>query len=157
MNSGIYIDQEHVLRIFSQLDTTHMAKAHRTAMARSLKVLVNETRIQLQGVTTRAHSTRTSSRKGWNNKGGKGAATLVGGIRMRVHSDGKMGKVHIMGDHRLKWFEMGTVIRAKKSGASTGAMTARPFFATAKAVASYKMKAEFERSIARYVDIIQKK
>ena len=156
MNSGFYIDQNQVLTLFSRLDTGHMAKVHRVAMARSLKVLVNETRIQLQGVTTRSQSTRTSARKGWKAKGGKTAATLAGGIRMRVQADGKMGKVHIMGDHRLKWFEMGTAIRAKKTGASTGAMIARPFFATAKNVASYKMKEELERSIARYVNMIQK-
>ena len=150
MSSALHIDQRGVLQVFASLSVDKMTAAHKTALRRSLRVLVNETRIQLRGVTARSRTGITSERRGW-----RGTKKLEDGIKMRVSRDGTMGKVHIMGDFRLKYFELGTGPRKKKSGASTGSMTARPFFAPAINASRAKMAEEFERSLVRYIKKIQ--
>ena len=153
VNDGITVDASRCYALFRRLSTKNQRKVAKAALREASNKIKKEAVKNLQGVI--GHSVRkTSTYTRANGKTEK--RSLARGIKVEVMNP-ETAKVHIMGDHRLKWFEMGTVIRAKKSGASTGAMTARPFFATAKAVASYKMKAEFERSIARYVDISQKK
>lgn len=150
MTSALHIDQHGVLQVFASLSVDKMTAAHKTAMRRSLRVLVNEARIQLRGVTARSRTGITSERRGW-----RGTKTLEDGIKMRVSRDGTMGKVHIMGDFRLKYFEIGTGPRKKKSGSSTGIMTARPFFAPAINASKLKMAEEFERSLVRYINKAQ--
>lgn len=49
-----------------------------------------------------------NARNRWNGK------TFSSGIKSKVNKEATEGKVHIMGDFRLKFFEMGTKTRYKK-------------------------------------------
>jgi len=52
---------------------------------------------------------------------------------MKVDKKATEAKVHIMGDFRLKFFELGTTTRQlRKNGANRGRMKAAHFFKTAK-------------------------
>lgn len=63
----------------------------------------------------------------WNGK------TLGNGVKMKVDKEATEAKVHIMGDFRLKFFELGTTTRQlRKNGANRGRMKAAHFFKTAK-------------------------
>ena len=59
--------------------------------------------------------------------------TLGSGIKLKVDKKATEAKVHIMGDFRLKFFELGTTTRRlRKNGANRGRMNASHFFRTAK-------------------------
>lgn len=147
--SGIAVDAKGVLELFQRLSPGEMVKVHRAALSKSSRVLVKETQTKLSSVTARSSSTRSASRKGWakGNKSGK----LRDGIRMYVSRDTDYAKVHLMGDFRLKFFEMGTNPRAKRSGASTGRMGVNEFFAPAKMAARSKMAETMRRTIVEAV------
>jgi hypothetical protein len=51
------------------------------------------------------------------------------GIKVSVDKEATYSKVHIMGDYRLKWFEMGTKPRQTKKGYSRGFIKPAYFFA----------------------------
>ena len=153
MSSALHIDQRGVLQVFASLSVDKMTAAHKTALRRSLRVLVNETRIQLRGVTARSRTGITSERRGW-----RGTKKLEDGIRMRVSRDGTMGKVHIMGDFRLKYFEQGTGPRKTKKDINRGKMfrdsKSRPFFDPAINAAKGKMAEAMRKTI---VDAVKKR
>lgn len=70
-----------------------------------------------------------NARNRWNGK------TFSSGIKSKVNKEATEGKVHIMGDFRLKFFEMGTKTRYKKrtkGRPSTGSIKASYFFKKAR-------------------------
>ncbi len=128
-NSGITINDTAVIIALRQFAPDKMAEANRRALAASSMVLVRAARLKLRGVTANAQSTRTADRRGWSRlKGSKRLGSLEDGIRFRTSQTGTMSRINILGDFRLKFFEGGTALRSKRSGANTGMMTARPFF-----------------------------
>lgn len=102
----ISVDAEQVLLMFAEMDSKRQKKAHRTALKKGTNILVKEARKQLK------RSVKKSTSKNWWN--GK---TLASGIKSSINREVTEGKVHIMGDFRLKFFEMGTRNR-KTSGAN---------------------------------------
>ena len=57
---------------------------------------------------------------------------MISGIKARVRKNGVEAKVHLMGEFRLKFFEMGTNERYTKKGKRRGRIKQYRFFATAK-------------------------
>lgn len=53
---------------------------------------------------------------------------LEKGVKFSFNPDNHEGKVHIMGDYRLKWLEMGTDLRKTSAGANRGQMPAKWYF-----------------------------
>ena len=96
---------------------------YKNALRKAGRILQKETKTQLRSVVGKAinHKNR------WNGK------TLGNGVKMKVDKEATEAKVHIMGDFRLKFFEMGTSARQlRKNGANRGRMNASHFFRTAK-------------------------
>lgn len=137
--NNIEVDARQVLSMFADLTSRQQRQVYRNALRRGANILAGETKRQLKQNLGRA----ASSRNWWNNK------TLVSGIKSNADRNGTEAKVHIMGDFRLKFFELGTrlrrttgsntasvrgrnPIRRQRVAANRGAITAIHFFRTAK-------------------------
>ena len=162
MSSGIELNDKDVLRVFSQLDMSHMHKIHKAALRKSINVLVNESRLLLTGVTGRASSTRTADRRGWSSLKDKNKrlTSLKEGIRHYVAKNEDMAKVHLLGDFRLKFFEMGTDPRETRKGYNRGKMfkneNNRKFFAPAVRASLPRMSSTLRKSIVDAVTKVAK-
>lgn len=99
--NNVEVDSGQVLKLFAELDSKRQKQAHRNALRLAANILVKETRKQLKSNLGK----KANSRNWWNGK------TLQSGIKVKVNRDATESKVHIMGDFRLKFFEMGTDIR----------------------------------------------
>lgn len=120
MNNSV--DTRQVLRMFAELNSKKQKKVHRTALRSATGILVKETRKNFKRVVR-----RPNSRNRWNGR------TFSSGIKSSINREATEGKVHILGDFRLKFFELGTVERRKRrTGARTGRITARYFFMRAR-------------------------
>lgn len=116
------VDAGQVLEMFAVLDSKNQKKAHRTALRKATGILVRETRKNFRKVVK-----SPNSKNRWNGK------TFSSGIKSKVNKEATEGKVHIMGDFRLKFFEMGTRTRyRKRTKGSTGAIKATYFFKRAR-------------------------
>lgn len=160
MSSGIEFNEKDVLRVFSQLDVSSMHKIHKAALRKSIKVLVTEAQLKLQGVTTRASSTRTADRRGWSSNSSRRTTSLKEGVRYYVAKNDDFAKAHLLGDFRLKFFEMGTDRRETRKGYNRGKMfkasNNRKFFSPAVNAALPKMSATLRKSIVDAVTKVAK-
>ena len=123
MNNGVTVDASQVLRMISELNSRQQKNVYKNALRKAGRILQKETKTQLRSVVGKAinHKNR------WNGK------TLGNGVKMKVDKEATEAKVHIMGDFRLKFFELGTTTRQlRKNGANRGRMKAAHFFKTAK-------------------------
>lgn len=158
MSSEFRIDANDVLKVFASLGVQDMQRVHKAAFRASARVLVKEARLKLAAVTGRSRSTRTADRKGWSRlKGSKKVGALNDGVRYYVSRNNDFAKVHIMGDFRLKWFEMGAgwkAPRVTRKGQDRGDMPARSFFAPAINAAKSKMTEAMRKTI---VDAVNKR
>ena len=123
MNNGVTVDASQVLRMFSELNSRQQKNVYKNALRKAGRILQKETKTQLRSVVGKTinHKNR------WDGK------TLGSGIKLKVDKKATEAKVHIMGDFRLKFFELGTTTRRlRKNGANRGRMNASHFFRTAK-------------------------
>lgn len=95
VNDGIQVDASRCFALFRRLDTKNQRKASRAALKSAAGKLKKEATKNLQTVIG---NSVTKSRA-------NGKHSLAKGIRAVVR-DEKEAKVHIMGDYRLKFFEM---------------------------------------------------
>jgi hypothetical protein len=102
--------------MFSELNSRQQKNVYKNALRKAGRILQKETKTQLRSVVGKTinHKNR------WDGK------TLGSGIKLKVDKKATEAKVHIMGDFRLKFFELG------KNGANRGRMNASHFFRTAK-------------------------
>ena len=139
MTSEFTIYANDVLKVFASLGVHDMQRVHKKALAASAKVLVGEAKIKLAGVTPRS-------------------ASMQKGIRSYVSKNVDYAKVHILGDHRLKYFEMGTDLSKTKKGYKRGKMfrdsKSRPFFSPAINAAKGRMIETMRKTI---VDAVKKR
>ena len=110
-------------KVNEQMRIIYQDKKYRNALRKAGRILQKETKTQLRSVVGKTinHKNR------WDGK------TLGSGIKLKVDKKATEAKVHIMGDFRLKFFELGTTTRRlRKNGANRGRMNASHFFRTAK-------------------------
>ena len=108
---GIQVDATRCYALFRRLNTKNQRKVSRAALRGAANKLKKEAVKNLQVVI--GHNVRKT--KTYTRKNGKTEKrSLAKGVRVVVESPDE-AKVHIMGDYRLKWFEMGTEYR-KTSG-----------------------------------------
>lgn len=108
---GIQVDASRCYALFRRLSTKNQRKVSRAALRAAANKVKNEAVKNLQGVI--GHSVRKTTT--YMRKNGKAERrSLARGVKV-VSKDAETAKVHIMGDYRLKWFEMGTDTR-KTSG-----------------------------------------
>lgn len=135
----IEVDAKEVLKLFADLNSRQQKQAHRNALRQAARILEKESKKQLKNILGK----KANSKNWWNGK------TLANGIKSKADKNGKEAKVHIMGDFRLKFFEMGTdtrkttgrssasvrgktPLRRQRKAANRGRIEAKKFFATAK-------------------------
>lgn len=112
----INVDSSGVNKLFNTLTGKDQKKVIRTATREAAKKLTKETRLMFRTATK-----KYNSRNWWNGK------TLQSGIK--YVSDKRVSyKVHIMGDFRLKFWEMGTKKRYTRKGKYRGAFKKKSFF-----------------------------
>lgn len=156
------IDSREVLNLFSNLSSKKQYSVYRKALTDGAKILQSEGKRKLKAKIGRA----ASHKNWWNGK------TLQAGIKVSPQKDVEKDgvKVHIMGDFRLKFFEMGTSGRhttGRHSGAVkghtpsyrirkphyTGRMRRTDFFASAQ---SAKEKEIFDKMDSLILKNIEK-
>ncbi len=137
--NNIEVDARQVTSMFADLTGRQQRQVYRSALRKGAGILATETKRQLRQTLGRA----ASSRNWWNGR------TLVSGVKSNADRNGTEAKVHIMGDFRLKFFEMGTrvrrttgnnsasvrgrnPIRRQRVAANRGNINAAHFFRTAK-------------------------
>lgn len=112
----IRVDTSGVNKIFGKLTGKEQKKVIRTATREAAKKLSKATKQTFKTITK-----KYNSRNWWNGK------TLQSGIKHV--SDKKVSyKVHIMGDFRLKFWEMGTKARYTRKGHYRGIFKKKAFF-----------------------------
>lgn len=122
MSNVIEVDSRQVLRTFSDLTSKQQKKVYRDSLRKAANILTKETRKNLKGVVK-----SITSKNRWNGK------TLSSGVKVKVDREATEAKVHIMGDFRLKFLELGTSPRyLRKNNAYRGKNTASYFFRRAK-------------------------
>ena len=120
--NNLELDSRQVINLFSELTSRQQKQVHKTALRKAAGILVRETRNQLRKTIGKA----INSKGKWNQ-------SLSSGIRVKADKEGTEAKVHILGDFRLKFFELGTRNRRlRKNRASRGRMKSLHFFRTAK-------------------------
>lgn len=110
--NNIEVDARQVTSMFANLTSKQQRRVYRNALRRGANILVGETKRQLRQTLGRA----VSSKNWWNGK------TLISGIKSNANE--KEAKVHIMGDFRLKFFELGTRVR-RTTGSNTASVKGR--------------------------------
>lgn len=117
--------------MFKDLYPSRQKAVYRTALRKASDVLIKNTRENLKYVVNGSIY----------KKKGKEKYSMAGGIRRSgTDRDATFISVHIMGNYRLKWFEIGTKKRYTlnrngkkkyKAGAYRGQMTGKYFFRNA--------------------------
>lgn len=96
VGAEMQFEAERVLAMFKALDSKQQRKAHREALNRGATILIGQTRRNLRKTVKRSKA-------------------LEKGVRKSVLRNGQEAQVNIMGDFRLKFFEMSTKERYTKS------------------------------------------
>lgn len=110
VNDGIQVDASRCFALFRRLDTKNQRKVSRAALRAAANKVKKQAVKNLQGVI--GHNVRKTTI--YTRRNGKTEKrSLARGIKV-VSRDAETAKVHIMGDYRLKWFEMGTQPRTTK-------------------------------------------
>ena len=126
-------DLQGLSQILDNLSSKDLKKLHKNTLLNIGKILVNQTKKNLRGVTNRSRTTNSVTSKGTKR------GSLESGITNKVWKSQQGLTVTILGDYRLKWFQDGTKERITKTGKnkryqkpkSTGAMKASKFFTNA--------------------------
>ena len=125
---GITVDDKAVLKALASLSFKQMNKAYKTGMKKALDPILKQTKTNL-----RASGIKNVS-KPYTGKNGKRYMSMIQGVKSSVYignTEDSFGKVHIMKEFRLKWFEKGTTVRHTRKGYNRGSITPRWFFRSA--------------------------
>ena len=129
MNNGeIRVDDREVIKALANLSFKKMNKAYKTGMQKSLDPILKQTKVNL-----RASGIRNVN-KPYIGKNGKKYKSMMQGVKTSVYignTEDSYGKVHIMNEFRLKWFEKGTTIRKTRKGWDRGSIAPKWFFRNA--------------------------
>lgn len=128
INGSITVDDEEVIKALSNLSFKQMNKAYRNGMKKSLDPILKQTKQNLRNSGIR------NVNKPYIGKNGKKYISMLQGVKTSVYigdTEDSYGKVHIMKEFRLKWFEKGTQLRKTRKGYNRGSIKPKWFFATA--------------------------
>ena len=129
MNNGVIVDDKDVLKALASLSFKQMNKAYRNGMKKALDPILKQTKVNL-----RASGIRNVNKPYISKKGGKKYISMLQGVKSSVYignTEDSFGKVHIMKEFRLKWFEKGTAVRHTRKGYNRGRIEPKWFFRTA--------------------------
>ena len=126
--NGIKVDDREVIKALSRLSFKQMNKAYKEGMKKALDPILKQTKINLRNSGIRNVS------KPYTGKNGKKYPSMIQGVKTSVYigdTEDSYGKVHIMKEFRLKWFEKGTQLRKTSKGWNRGSIKPKWFFANA--------------------------
>ena len=126
--NGINVDDKEVIQALSRLSFKQMNKAYREGMKTALDPILKQTKINLR------NSGIKNVNKPYIGKNGKKYPSMIQGVKTSVYvgdTEDSYGKVHIMKEFRLKWFEKGTQLRKTSKGWNRGSIKPKWFFANA--------------------------
>ena len=164
--SEVTVNTDQVLAMFDELDFRRRRQVYRATLNTSSNILVRQAK---QNLRRTVKTTRNKNK--WNGK------TLESGIKKRVARDAKSATVSIMGDFRLKFFEMGTKDRNTKGrrvtgsyfkggrnhkirvgrGGFRGRIDASRFFTQARQSTEKQIFAEIDSTLSRHIQRINNK
>lgn len=158
MNKGkVEIDAKEVIRMLSGLDAKLRKKAYRDGIRKSLTIVRKEAISRLRSVVSKGASRRK------DNYG----KTLESGIRYKVYKDVSGGNVNILGNYKLKWFELGTkerfnyrkktIRKSLKKKRKTGSIKASYFFTKSYQSKEKEVFSTLEKNIADAIRKINNK
>ena len=128
ISGSITVDDKEVIKALSNLSFKQMNKAYRNGMKKSLDPILKQTKQNLRNSGIR------NVNKPYIGKNGKKYISMLQGVKTSVYigdTEDSYGKVHIMKEFRLKWFEKGTQLRKTRKGYNRGSIKPKWFFATA--------------------------
>ena len=126
--NGVKVDDKEVIQALSKLSFKQMNKAYREGMKKALDPILKQTKINLR------NSGIKNVNKPYIAKNGKKYPSMIQGVKTSVYignTEDSYGKVHIMKEFRLKWFEKGTQLRKTSKGWNRGSIKPKWFFANA--------------------------
>ena len=126
--NGVKVDDKEVIQALSRLSFKQMNKAYREGMKKALDPILKQTKINLR------NSGIKNVNKPYIGKNGKKYPSMIQGVKTSVYigdTEDSWGKVHIMKEFRLKFFEKGTSIRKTRKGYNRGSIKPKWFFANA--------------------------
>lgn len=128
INGDIKVDDREVIKALSKLSFKQMNKAYKEGMKKALDPILKQTKINLRNSGIRNVS------KPYTGRNGKKYPSMIQGVKTSVYigdTEDSYGKVHIMKEFRLKFFEKGTSIRKTRKGYNRGSIKPKWFFANA--------------------------
>lgn len=130
MNNGdIRVDDTQVIKALSRLSWKQMNKAYKNGMKKSLDPILKQTKANL-----RSSGIKNVNKPYISKKTGKKYKSMMQGVKSSVYigeTDESWGKVHIMSEFRLKFFEKGTSVRHTRKGWNRGSIKPKWFFRNA--------------------------
>ena len=128
ISGSVTVDDKEIIKALSNLSFKQMNKAYRNGMKKSLDPILKQTKQNLRNSGIR------NVNKPYIGKNGKKYISMLQGVKTSVYigdTEDSYGKVHIMKEFRLKWFEKGTQLRKTRKGYNRGDIKPKWFFATA--------------------------
>ena len=129
MDTGIKVDDKQVIQALARLSFKQMDKAYRAGMKKSLDPILKQTKTNL-----RRSGIKNVNKPYVSKKTGKRYISMMQGVKTSVYignTEDSYGKVHIMKEFRLKWFEKGTSLRKTNKGYNRGKIEPKWFFRSA--------------------------
>lgn len=142
--NGVKVDDREVIKALSRLSFKQMNKAYREGMKKALDPILKQTKINLR------NSGIKNVNKPYTGRNGKKYPSMIQGVKTSVYigdTEDSYGKVHIMKEFRLKWFEKGTSIRKTRKGYNRGSIKPKWFFANAVSQMSKKAAESLDENI----------
>lgn len=142
--NGVKVDDREVIKALSRLSFKQMNKAYREGMKKALDPILKQTKINLR------KSGIKNVNKPYIGKNGKKYPSMIQGVKTSVYvgdTEDSYGKVHIMKEFRLKWFEKGTSIRKTSKGWNRGSIKPKWFFASAVSQRSKEAVSNLDENI----------
>ena len=142
--NGINVDDKEVIQALSRLSFKQMNKAYREGMKKALDPILKQTKINLR------KSGIKNVNKPYIGKNGKKYPSMIQGVKTSVYvgdTEDSYGKVHIMKEFRLKWFEKGTSMRKTSKGWNRGSIKPKWFFASAVSQRSKEAVSNLDENI----------
>ena len=100
---NVTIDDSQIQNVFSALDVKKQKKTLMDGIRKTAQILIKRTKELIKG---NIHNTNKPNR--FNGK------KMINGVKFKAIKEKLEGKIHIMGDFRLKFFEKGTEKRFTK-------------------------------------------
>lgn len=148
-NGEIRVDDKEVLKALASMSFKQMNKAYRNGMKKALDPILKQTKVNL-----RNSGIRNVNKPYYGKKNGKRYISMMQGVKTSVYigdTEDSFGKVHIMKEFRLKWFEKGTSNRRTRKGWNRGSIKPKWFFRNAVLQRMRESEQSLDRSISESI------